>query len=84
MIKKIKNKIKQLFCKHKNIEYFRRKSIYQPLHGERIYMFCADCGKELGSRFYTNEELCMSFEEYKGNNWKRHILNRINIGEYHD
>ena len=82
MIKIIK--IKQLFCKHKNIEYFRRKSIYQPLHGERIYMFCADCGKELGSRFYTNEELCMSFEEYKGNNWKRYILNRINEGEYHD
>lgn len=66
MIKIIKKKIKQLFCKHKNIEYFRRKSIYHPLHGEMIYMLCADCGKELGSRFYTNEELCMSFKEYGG------------------
>lgn len=66
MIKIIKKKIKQLFCKHKNIKYFRRNSVYLPLHGERIYMFCGDCGKDLGSRFYTNEELCMSFKEYGG------------------
>jgi hypothetical protein len=79
MIKEIKNKIRQLFCKHENIEYMESVSKFHPLHGQRIYMFCADCGKELGSRFYTNEELCMKFKEYCGDNWKAHILNSVII-----
>jgi hypothetical protein len=85
MINKIKIKLNRLFCKHKKVEYKERISRYHPLHGERIYTFCEDCGKMLGSRFYTNEELCMSFEEYRGDNWKKHILNRIiEKGEGHD
>lgn len=63
MIKIIK--IKQLFCKHKNIEYKRRITEYHHLQGDRIYKFCADCGKLLDSEFCTWEELKPRFEEYK-------------------
>lgn len=58
-------KIKQLFCKHKNIEYKRRITEYHHLQGDRIYKFCADCGKLLDSEFYTWEELKLRFEEYR-------------------
>ena len=61
----IKVKIKQLFCKHKNIEYKRRITEYPHLQGDRIYKFCADCGKLLDSEFCTWEELKLRFEEYR-------------------
>lgn len=61
----IKVKIKQLFCKHKNIEYKRRITKYHHLQGERIYKFCADCGKLLDSEFCTWEELKLRFREYR-------------------
>ncbi len=61
----IKVKIKQLFCKHKNIEYKRRITEYHHLQGDRIYKFCADCGKFLDSEFCTWEELKLRFEEYR-------------------
>lgn len=60
------NKLRQLFCKHKNVEYKEIVSKYHHLQGERIFIFCADCGKALGSRFYSNEELCRSFKKYGG------------------
>lgn len=61
----IKVKIKQLFCKHKNIEYKRRITEFHHLQGERVYKFCADCGKLLDSEFCTWEELKLRFEEYR-------------------
>ena len=61
----IKVKIKQLFCKHKNIEYKRRITKYHHLQGDRIYKFCADCGKLLDSEFSTWEELKLRFKEYR-------------------
>lgn len=61
----IKVKIKQLFCKHENNEYKQLISKYHHLQGERIYRFCADCGKLLDSEFLTNEELMMRFKEYR-------------------
>lgn len=61
----IKVKIKQLLCKHKNIEYKRRITEYHHLQGERIYKFCADCGKLLDSEFCTWEELKLRFGEYR-------------------
>lgn len=61
----IKVKIKQLFCKHKNIEYKRRITEYHHLQGDRIYKFCTDCGKLLDSEFCTWEELKLRFEEYR-------------------
>lgn len=61
----IKVKIKQLFCKHKNIEYKRRITKFNHLQGERVYKFCADCGKLLDSEFCTWEELKLRFEEYR-------------------
>ena len=63
MIKIIK--IKQLFCKHINIEYKRRITEYHHLQGDRIYKFCADCGKLLDSEFCTWEELKLRFKEYR-------------------
>lgn len=65
MIKKIKNKIKQLLCQHKNIEYKRRITKYNHLQGDRIYKFCSDCGKLLDSEFCTWEELKLRFKEYR-------------------
>lgn len=61
----IKVKIKMIFCKHKNIEYKRRITEYHHLQGDRIYKFCADCGKLLDREFYTWEELKLRFEEYR-------------------
>lgn len=51
--------------KHKNIEYKRRITKYHHLQGDRIYKFCADCGKLLDSEFCTWEELKLRFEEYR-------------------
>lgn len=61
----IKVKIKQLFCKHKNIEYKRRITEYHHLQGDRIYKFCADCGKLLDSDFCTWDALKLRFKEYR-------------------
>lgn len=61
----IKVKIKQLFCKHKNIEYKRRITEYHHLQGDQIYKFCSDCGKLLDSEFCTWEELKLRFGKYR-------------------
>lgn len=61
----IKVKIKQLLCKHKNIEFKRRITKYHHLQGDRIYKFCADCEKLLDSEFCTWEELKLRFKEYR-------------------
>lgn len=61
----IKLKIKQLFCKHGNVEYKEKISKYHHLQGKRVYCFCSECGKLLGSEFLTNEELRMRFKEYR-------------------
>lgn len=60
----IRLKIKQHFCKHKNVEYCRRKTEFHHLQGDCIYKFCADCGKLLDSEFCTWEEIMLRFKAY--------------------
>lgn len=49
-------KIKQLFCKHKNIGYYTKNSKFHHLQGERVYRICQDCNKVVDSEFLSNEE----------------------------
>ncbi len=55
-------KIKQLFCKHKNVEYKKLITKYHALNGELVYTFCADCGKLLEKEFLSNEEFLFRFK----------------------
>lgn len=58
----IREKIKQLFCKHKEIEYKKKIQPFHNIQGETVYMFCKDCGKLLGTKFMSNEEFYASFK----------------------
>lgn len=40
-----KNKIAQLFCKHKNKGWYKMTEKYSCISGERRYLICEDCGK---------------------------------------
>lgn len=42
--------IKQLLCKHDPKEYTKREPFFN-LSGDRIYLVCTKCGKEMGSYF---------------------------------
>ena len=57
----IKTKIKQLFCKHKNIEYMQPRTKYLTLNTETVCTFCADCGKLLKTEHISNEEFLLRF-----------------------
>ena len=61
----IKTKIKQFFCKHKNVGFFRLETKFHHLHGEVVYTICEDCGKILKDEFMEWEELQMRFKEYR-------------------
>lgn len=51
MLKAIKAKIQKRFCRHYEWEYMKKVEKFQCLSGERIYVVCSICGKELGSYF---------------------------------
>ena len=53
-------KLKQLFCRHKNKGWMKKKSTFQCLSGDEIFLVCKDCGKILDS----------TFREHEGNGWK--------------
>lgn len=53
--------IKQLFCKHKNIEYKQPITKYHALNTETVCTFCADCGKLLKTEHISNEEFLFRF-----------------------
>ena len=57
---KLKIKLKQLFCRHKNKLWMKKKSTFQCLSGDEIFLVCKDCGKILDS----------TFREHEGNGWK--------------
>lgn len=59
-MEKLKIKLKQLFCRHKNTQWMKEKSKFQCLSGDRIYLVCKDCEKILDS----------TFREHEGNGWK--------------
>ena len=55
-------KLKQLFCKHKNIEYKEPITTYHALNSNPIYQFCVDCGKLLKIEYISNEEYLFRFK----------------------
>ncbi|MCW0263108.1 hypothetical protein [Fusobacterium vincentii] len=57
---KLKIKLKQLLCRHKNKGWMKKKSTFQCLSGDEIFLVCKDCGKILDS----------TFREREGNGWK--------------
>lgn len=61
----IKTKIKQFFCKHKNVGFYRMETKFHSLNGEEVYTICEDCRKILESEFMEWEELQMRFKEYR-------------------
>lgn len=58
----IKKRIKQMICKHKNVEYKQPIEKYHALNTEKVYTFCADCGKLLKKETISNEEFLMRFK----------------------
>ncbi len=52
-----KNKIAQFFCRHKHTEWYTKKSnsSFSAISGERRYLICKDCGKEIRSFFAEYE-----------------------------
>lgn len=61
-IQKIKTKYKQMICKHKNVEYKQPIQQFHALNTEKVYTFCADCGKLLKKEEISNEEFLMRFK----------------------
>lgn len=57
----MKNRIKQLFCRHKNIEYKQPVSKFHALNTETVCTFCADCGKLLKTEYMDIDEFYMKF-----------------------
>lgn len=55
-------KLKQLFCRHKNVGYYQKNSIFHALNGERVYRICEDCGKIIDSEFLDTEEFYRRFK----------------------
>ena len=41
---KLKIKLKQLFCRHKNKGWMKKKSTFQCLSGDEIFLVCRDWG----------------------------------------
>lgn len=52
---KLKIKLKQLFCRHKNKLWMKKKSTFQCLSGDEIFIVCRDCGKILDEKFIEHE-----------------------------
>lgn len=53
---KIKGKIGQFFCKHKNTKWFAEPtSGFQVISGEKRVEICMDCSKEISSCFAEYE-----------------------------
>lgn len=46
---KVKGKIGQFFCKHKNTGWYTKSHKFKSLQGDTQYKVCKDCGKELAS-----------------------------------
>lgn len=58
----MKEKIRQLFCRHKEFEYCTKIQPFHHLQGERVYKRCVKCGKIIGSEFLSNEEFMYRFK----------------------
>lgn len=58
----MRTKLKQLFCKHKHLEYKQPITMYHALNTEPVWTFCADCGKLLKIEHISNEEYLFRFK----------------------
>ena len=58
----LKTRVKQLFCKHKHIEYKEPITKYHALNTNTVCTFCADCGKLLKTEYISNEEYLFRFK----------------------
>lgn len=61
-MKKMKTKFKQMICKHKNVEYKQPIQQFHALNTEKVYTFCADCGKLLKKEVISHEEFVRRFK----------------------
>ncbi|GAQ17988.1 interferon-induced 35 kDa protein [Oceanobacillus picturae] len=50
-----KNKLKQFFCKHKNVGSYTEQTEFQTLSGETVLHICKDCGTLMGKQFLEYE-----------------------------
>lgn len=51
----MKKKLMQFFCRHKKTNWYKKESMFQSLSGERHYLICEKCGKEVDDRFFEYE-----------------------------
>lgn len=54
-------RIRQLFCRHRNLEYKEPITIYHALNSNTVCTFCKDCGKLLKTEHISNEEYLFRF-----------------------
>ena len=50
-----KGKVAQFFCRHKESDWFKERSLFQNLSGETHHKVCLNCGKVIGERFLRYE-----------------------------
>lgn len=55
-------KLKQLFCRHKNVGYYEKQSPFRALNGVRVFKICESCGKIIGSEFLSIEEFYFRYK----------------------
>ena len=48
---KLKGKVGQFFCSHKNKQWFHEQDDYMPLQFTKSYLICKNCGKVCDSHF---------------------------------
>lgn len=58
----MKKFLKQLFCRHKNVGYYEKKSPFRALNGVRVFRICKGCGKIIDSEVLDTEEFYRRFK----------------------
>ena len=52
---KIKTKLKQLLCRHREKTWMEKQTMFFSLSGDTHYLICKKCGKELDQRTFEHE-----------------------------
>ena len=50
-----KSKIGQFFCRHKESQWCQKSQLFFNLSGDRVYLICLDCGKQIDSKFVKHD-----------------------------
>ena len=53
---KLKGKVGQFFCRHKNKEWFEENDAIMPLQFRKSFLICKDCGKACDVHFGSDWE----------------------------